>query len=92
MTSRRTILSASIKGSNGPSNESSQGWCHRPYDETEVREMAIPWKWVAFAALAGLTAVLLVIMTTGGAAGGVTTSQPILSYEELTRIVGPVAI
>lgn len=54
--------------------------------------MAIPWKWVAFAALAALTAVLLVVMTTGGAAGGVTTAEPIVSYEELTRIIGPVAI
>jgi hypothetical protein len=58
----------------------------------EVRDMAIPWKWVAFVALAALTAVLLVMVTTGGTAGGVTTAEPIVSYEELTRIVGPVAI
>jgi hypothetical protein len=57
----------------------------------EVRDMAIPWKLVALVALAALTAVLLVIVTTGGAAG-VTTTEPIVSYEELTRIVGPVAI
>ena len=55
--------------------------------------MAIPWKWIAFAALAALTAVLLVMLTTGGAAGLVTpSSEPMVSYEELTRIIGPVAI
>ena len=54
--------------------------------------MAITWKWFALAALAALTAVLLVIVTTGGAAGVVTTAEPTVTYEELTRIVGPVAI
>jgi hypothetical protein len=92
MTSREIGLSRSTKGSNGPSNGASQGWVHRPYDETEVRDMAIPWKWLALAALAAITAILLVIMTTGGTAGGVTTLEPIVSYEELTRIIGPVAI
>jgi hypothetical protein len=53
--------------------------------------MAIPWKFVVLVALAVLTAVLIVIVTTGGAAG-VTAAEPIVSYEELTRIVGPVAI
>jgi hypothetical protein len=72
-----------MKGSNGPSNGSSEGWVHRPYDEMEVRDMAIPWKWFALAALAAITAILLVI---------VTTAEPSVSYEELTRIIGPVAI
>lgn len=54
--------------------------------------MAISWKWVALVALAALTAVLFVMVTTGGAAVGTTPSEPILSYEELTRIIGPVAI
>lgn len=93
MTARRVGLMGSMKGSSGPSNGSSEGWVQRPYDEMEVRDMAIPWKWVAFAALAALTAVLLVMLTTGGAAGLVTpSSEPMVNYEELTRIIGPVAI
>ena len=91
MTPARVGLMRSMHRSNGASNGLSEGWVQRPYDETEVREMAIPWKWVAFAALAALAAVLLVIVTTGGTAGGVTTAEPIMSYEELTRVVGPVA-
>jgi hypothetical protein len=81
-----------MKGSNGPSNGFSEGWVHRPYDTREVRDMAIPWKWVAFAALAALTAILLVIVTTGGTVGSATPAEPIMSYEELTRFIGPVAI
>ena len=91
MTLRRMDLKGSRR-SNGSSNGLSEGSVHGPYDAMEVRDMAIPWKLVALVALAALTAVLLVIVTTGGAAGVVTTAEPTVSYEELTRIVGPVAI
>lgn len=53
--------------------------------------MAISWRWVVLAAFAAALAVVIVLMTGGGQIGGATTAEPTVSYEELTRIIGPVA-
>lgn len=58
----------------------------------EVRDVALSWRWIVLAALAATLAVVVVLMAGGGQIGAAPTSEPTVSYEELTRIIGPVAI
>ena len=54
--------------------------------------MAVSWKWMLVALMTASLVVAIILLAGPGEVAATPTNQPTISYEELTRIVGPVAI